>query len=147
MQRTRKNEAGFTLLDVLVANSILLIAVLGLCGATTKAHGVQATLQERVAIDRALDEELTQIEGSAFDNLVADHDGRSFEVRLNDGANSILRTLPGDADGVVGSVSVRAAEPYNDPDRLLEVEVRVDARGKAEWHRSRTVRISRGGSS
>lgn len=143
-RRTRRDQ-GFSLIDVLIANTILVITVLGLCATGSKIGDVQRTTRERLWIERALQEKAQEVEATSFQDLVATYDGAGFDVFGPGEAGKAFATLPGDGDEFVGSISVKAAEPYADASKLVEVEIRVDAKGKSEWHLRRVLRLSRGG--
>jgi len=81
-----------------------------------------------------------------FGDLVANFNGRTFDVFVEGAAAPALRSLPGDVDGKPGAIDVVAPDPPNDPKLLLEATVRVDWVGSfGPRHLVRTIRISRPG--
>jgi hypothetical protein len=142
--KRRRSRRGFTLIDVLVGSALLVVAVLGLTGVAVSSNELRRSNFERVAALRALGTELATIEAASFGDLLPEHDGRAFDVVAEASGNVMLRSRPDDRDGRPGSVAVSVPDDPGDPDRLLDVTVRIDWVGSfGPQSVARTLRVSR----
>jgi hypothetical protein len=142
--KRRAGAAGFTLVDVAVATVLLVVGLISLADVALTLRSMGRADAERAVAATALLEQTHAIETTPFVGLIAAHDGRGFDVRIDGEAAAALRAVPGDADGLPGSIAVTAPSPPNDPTRLLEATVTIDWQGSFGPQRMvRRVRISR----
>ena len=139
-----RRRRGFALIDVLVGTSLLVTSALGMTSVAVFTSQMRQLNDERALALRALDREAALLEAAAFDDLFAIHDGRGFELDAEDAEGSALRCQAGDADGFPGSIAVSVPDEVGDPNRLLDVTLRVDWVGSfGPQTMARTLRISR----
>lgn len=142
--RKRRADAGLTLVDVAVATVLLVVGLISLADVALTLRSMGRADSERAVASTALLEQAHAIETTPFASLIAAHDGRGFDVRIDGQAGVALRALPGDADGLPGSISVIAPNPPNDPARLLEATITIDWQGSFGTQRmTRRILISR----
>jgi len=142
--RAAVRRRGFTLVDVLVSTSLLVTAALGMTGIASFTAQMRRVNDERAVAVRALDREAAAIEAAPFDDLLDVHDGRGFAVLGEQTGRVMLRAQAGDADGFPGLVTVTVPDDPGDPNRLLDVMVRIDWVGSfGPQSLSRTLRLSR----
>lgn len=128
-RRPGGTDGGFTLVEVMVGISILAVSILGIASFAATSQRLTRTAEEKDAAREALAAKLQEVEGTPFAQIQATHDGTGFAVTKAGAANNMLRPLPGDADGLPGSVTVTVPPNPGDPSRLLQVVVRVDWQG------------------
>lgn len=146
IRKRRLGAAGLTLVDVAVATVLLVVGLVSLADVALTLRSMGRADAERAVAATALVEQTHLIETTPFLTLLATHDGRGFEVRIDGQAGIALRALPGDADGLPGSIAVIAPNPPNDPARLLEATVTIDWEGSFGPQRlMRRILISRVG--
>jgi hypothetical protein len=144
--RVARRRGGFTLVDVLVGASLLVTATLGMSGVAVFTSQLRRVNEERVIALRGLDREAAALEAAPFDDLLAVHDGRGFDIVDEESGAVVLRAVPDDADGQPGSITVGIPDDPGDPNRLLDVTLRVDWVGSfGPQSLRRTLRISRVG--
>jgi prepilin-type N-terminal cleavage/methylation domain-containing protein len=144
--RRPRRDHGMTLIEVMIAATILTTAVLGLSVVSVTTNELRATGQEKAAAMHAIERELSAVEATNFATIIATHNGRGFSVTLPGEVNTALRAVKGDADGLPGIISVTA--PTGDPAHLLEIRVRILWQGRSGPQQlSRTFRLSSLGSS
>jgi len=141
-----RETGGFTLVEVAVAVVLLVVGVLALAHVTLTIRAMQRADEERALAESALLAQLRAIETTPFGDLVANFDGRGFDVMRSGATSPALRPLPGDLDGMPGAISVIAPAPPGDPTQLLEATVRIDWEGSCgPRHLVRRERISHPG--
>lgn len=134
------------LLDVVVGASLLAAAGLAAAQMVLDTTSLRHACSVRRLVIETISEELKLIEGSIFEDLRAEHDGRGFAVRDDEPDGLQLTAPPGDADGLPGLVAVTVPDPPNDAAELLEVTVRVDWFDAGAVNTlTRTLRVSRVG--
>ena len=134
-----------SLVETSCAAAILALAIGGLTNLAATSASLHAFgLEKNVAV-RAVERQLATVMASDFATITADWNGDGFAVGMEGAAGSALNAVPGDADGLPGSIAITA--PTGDADELVEIEVRVD------WNSSngpaavaRRMRLSRLGS-
>jgi hypothetical protein len=129
VRKPRTSQQGFALPDVLIGTVILVVAVFSLASAALSTSKLRRTVEEKDLAIQALDEICNRIESTSYDDIVLSYNGMGFMV--DPWGIEFLNVVPGDADNRPGSVIVTAPAPFNDPDELLQVEVRVDWQGTA----------------
>jgi hypothetical protein len=143
-RKGRAGAAGLTLVDVAVATVLLVVGLVSLADVALTLRSMGRADAERSVAANALLEQAHAIETTPFQGLIAAHDGRGFAVGIDGQAGAALRAVPGDADGLPGSISVIAPNPPNDPARLLEATVTIDWQGSFGPQRMvRRILISR----
>ena len=99
---------GFTLVEVVLAALILVIAVGGLTGSILAGLKLSRTNEEDALAEEALRSALARIEGTAFDDIFAafnsDPDDNPASAPGAGFAVTGLDTVAGDPDGLVGEV-------------------------------------------
>jgi prepilin-type N-terminal cleavage/methylation domain-containing protein len=144
--RRARGQGGMTLIELLVATVILTTGVLGLSIVSVTTNELRASGLEKAAALHAVERELAAVEATDFANIVLTHNGRGFSVSLPGEANTALRALTADADGLPGIITITA--PTGDPAHLLEIHVRIIWQGRhGSQQLSRTFRLSSLGSS
>jgi hypothetical protein len=134
------------LLDVVVGASLLAAAGLAAAQMVLDTSSLRQACAVRRLVIETISEELKRIEGSVFEQVRADHDGRGFAVAEDEPGGMHLTAPPGDADGLPGLVTVTVPDPPNDPGELLEVTVRIDwFDGAASHSVTRSLEVSRVG--
>jgi hypothetical protein len=134
------------LLDVVIGASLLAAAGLAAAQMVLDTTSLRKACAVRRLVIESMSEELKQIEGSLFENVRADYDGRGFAVAEDEVNGMHLTAPPGDPDGLPGLVTVTVPDPPNDPNELLDVTVRVDwFDGSATNSLARSLRVSRVG--
>jgi len=142
----RRGERGFTVVELAVVIVLLVVGLLSLAQVALTIQSMKRADDERELAAGALLDQLHAIETTPFGDLVANFNGRTFDVFVEGAAAPALRSLPGDVDGKPGAIDVVAPDPPNDPKLLLEATVRVDWVGSfGPRHLVRTIRISRPG--
>jgi hypothetical protein len=142
----RAKQRGMMLLDVVIGASLLAAAGLAAAQLVLDTSSLKQACAVRRLVIETISEELKRVEGSVFEDLRADHDGRGFAVQDDEPIGMRLTAPPGDADGLPGLVTVTVPDPPNTPDELLEVTVRVDwFDGTATNAVVRRLRVSRVG--
>jgi hypothetical protein len=132
---------GNTLIESLVATTILVTAVLSLANIAVTTGELRVSGLAKAAAMHAVERELAAVSATKFSTMVATHNGRGFSVALPDMKGAVLVPLKGDPDRLPGSISVTA--PTGDPAHLLEIRVRVDWQGRnGPQHVERTTRFS-----
>jgi Tfp pilus assembly protein PilV len=135
-----------TLIETLIATTILTTAVLGLANVAVTTSELHSTGLEKAAAMHAVERELAAVEATNFATIVATHNGRGFSVTLPGETHTALHALKGDVDGLPGSIAITA--PTGDPAHLLEIHVRIDWQGRhGAQHVERTLRLSSLGAS
>jgi len=114
------------LLDVVVGASLLAAAGLAAAQLVLDTNSLRRACAVRRLVIETISEELKRIEGSVFEEVLADHDGRGFRVADDEPTGITLTAPPGDPDGLPGLVTVTVPDPPNLPNELLDVTVRVD---------------------
>ena len=143
-RKRRSRRRGFTMLDVLAGSLIVLISVIGLAQAATSAMQLRRAHQEKLGAAETLTDQIATIEATAFNQIVADHGGRAFDVVDADFVNPMLNSVAGDPDGRTGLVVVNVINDLALPGAMLEVIVRIDWAGTTgDQALTRTLRISR----
>jgi hypothetical protein len=141
---SRRNQGGIVLPDVLLSLTIVVIAVVALASASLSTTKLRNTVTEKQRAMDALDEQVQVIQATPYAQILGLHSGRGFTVDPEGRGVPVLQPLPGDLDGLPGSVAVIAPAPPADPARLLEVQVSVNWVGKSgPQDLVRTIRISR----
>jgi len=134
------------LLDVLVGASLLAAACLAAAQMVLDTTSLRAACAVRRLVIESISEELKRVEGSVFESLRADHDGRGFAVREDEAGGLRLVAPPGDPDGLPGLVTVTVPDPPGNAGELLEVTVRVEwFDGGVASEMVRTLSVSRVG--
>src|SRR6185295_2785355 len=78
-QRQRSRRArGLTLIEVLVATTVLTTAVLGLANVAVSTSELRSTGMEKAAALHAVERELAAVEATNFATILAVHNGRGF---------------------------------------------------------------------
>jgi len=134
-----------TLIETACAAAILALAVAGLTNVSATSAALHRAGVEKAAAMRAAERQLSTILASDFATLTADWDGTGFAAGIEGKAGMALRSLPGDADEMPGSVSITA--PTGNAAELVDILVRVEwvsAHGPANL--TRRMRLSRLGS-
>jgi type II secretory pathway pseudopilin PulG len=135
-----RRDGGFTLLEVIAAAGILGAGILAVAHIAVDATNLEQSIRETEVANAVLDREMQVIEASSFLSLRTLHDGRGFAASAE---GRTLQAVPGDADGLPGSVAVTLPNPPNDASRLVDVTVTLDWRGHGGVRSmSRTLRIS-----
>lgn len=134
------------LLDVVVGASLLAAAGLAAAQLVLDTNSLRRACAVRRLVIETISEELKRIEGSVFEEVLADHDGRGFAVADDEPTGITLTAPPGDPDGLPGLITVTVPDPPNLPNELLDVTVRVDwfDSGVANFV-ARRLRVSRVG--
>jgi hypothetical protein len=141
-----RRRGGFTLVEVAVATVLLVFGLLALAEVAFTIRSMTRADRERALAGAALLEQARAIETTPFAQIVTTHNGRSFTVTIDGQATPALRALPGDLDGMPGSISVVAPTPPNDPFRLLEATLSLDWQGSFGPQRmQRRIRIAHSG--
>jgi prepilin-type N-terminal cleavage/methylation domain-containing protein len=139
--KRRHPASGFTLVEVLVVATMLAVAILGMTQISNVSAALRVSGREKAAAVRTLDREVAAVEATNFASIPTLWNNTGFDVTLEDKGKAILHSLPGDADGKPGVVTIFA--PNGDPSQLLEIRVRVDWNGThGPQHVQRTVRLS-----
>ena len=134
------------LLDVVIGASLLGAAGLAAAQMVLDTTSLRRACAVRRLVIETVSEELKSIEGSLFEDVRADHDGRGFAVKEDEPGGMELTAPPGDADGLPGRISVTVPDPPNEPGELLDVIVTVDwFDGTATNQLVRSLRVSRVG--
>ena len=134
------------LLDVLVGASLLAAAGLAAAQMVLDTSSLRKACAVRRLVIETISEELKHVEGSVFEDLVTEHDGRGFAVQDDEPNGLHLTAPPGDADGLPGLVTVTVPDPPGDADELLEVTVSIDwFDGSTTNSVARRLRVSRVG--
>ena len=145
---TRRGQEGLTLIEVVAATAVLLGAVLSLATVASSTHRLRRAVFEKELVLSAVEQEIAEIEATDFDQLVTDHDGRSFSLGGVDGREGTLAAWPDDADDQPGQVAVTVLRSMDGQPTLLQATVTVSWFGvSGRQTLSRTVRVSRLGSS
>jgi type II secretory pathway pseudopilin PulG len=140
-ERRKRRASGISLIEVMIATVILTTAVVGLSNVAVTTSALRAVRVEKAVAMHAIEQQLAAVEATDFATILATHNGRGFAVTLPGEVNAALHALPGDFDGLPGSIAVTA--PTGDPDHLLEIRVRVDWQGRhGAQHLDRIVRLS-----
>jgi hypothetical protein len=116
----RARQRGITLIEVLMAGIVLLIAAVALAATMAQSHGLANAPREEVAARNAAQAAIAGLASTPFDQVAALYHKRGFPVPG-------LTPLPGDADGLPGEV-VFAYGPGGDTS-FYTVTVRVRWRG------------------
>ena len=93
--RTASREGGFTLVELVIGFATLAVVVTGLIHTAVSTSAVRRIERERNAAWSAVSEQLRSVTSTPFANIVADHDGRGFAVRLEGSPGAALQSLPG----------------------------------------------------
>lgn len=126
----RKNvQSGFSLLEVMFALPIFLVAVLGVAASSATFANIRRFNEEKQIAIVAARQQLDAIRGTAFNQIIATFNDLNFQVNLNGDAANDLRPQQGDGDGNVGRVVVTQAGPAGNAGSLLQVEVTIAWRG------------------
>lgn len=127
----RKHNAGFTLIEVVVAMAILAAAVLPVCGSMILALRVnakaEAVLNARIAVSSAV--EVLMAEGiDPTNNYAADARFENVTITLAENIPYYNVEVKDKAEGLVTvTTSIRAAQmPDATPDEVPEEEVGAD---------------------
>jgi prepilin-type N-terminal cleavage/methylation domain-containing protein len=102
-----RNKSGFTLVELMIASMVLLVASMGLVAAFVAAVNLQETTRETTLAAQAAREKIEEIQGADFDSAFA-----TFSAAMNFAVEG-LTPVEWDPDGMVGSVyfPVSAADP------------------------------------
>jgi type II secretory pathway pseudopilin PulG len=131
------DEAGFTLVELLMGTVLMVVGLVGVMSSTIRLHGLQRLDTE---IDQAFQacrsnlEELRAVPIAALPG----YNNRGFAVPGPDGVTPILRAVPGDADGLPGEIHVtvdQSAAGFV----LYKIRTVVTWRGASDRH---TVELS-----
>ena len=146
-RRRRKSEAGIVFLDLMVGAALLAVALMAAAQLVLDTNNLQQTVAIKRMVSDAVLDEVKRVEITPFDNVVANHHGRGFAVAEVGGV--ALQALPGDPDGLPGSIQVDPPPAPATADELLLVTVRVDWQDRSGAREmERTMLLSRlGGAS
>jgi prepilin-type N-terminal cleavage/methylation domain-containing protein len=141
----RRNQ-GFTLVEVLVATVLFLVACLALAHLAVVTSQLQRSEGERRLAWTALSQQLRMVESTPFAQIAAVHDGRPFDVVIEGATNGALPPLVGDADGLPGLIEVTPVTIGGKGNMMVEVTARIDWDGSfAPQSLVRRVQITRSG--
>lgn len=145
--RLAPGQTGFTLIDVLISAAIMVIALSGATNAVISAAQMRKLQAENIRIAQAVSTEMANVEATSYDQIMAQHNGRSFPVLHPLTGRTVYRAQDGDVDGLPGLVTITAPPPFNDPTVLIEITVRIDWVGSfGPRSEVRSLRLSRMGS-
>lgn len=125
----RDGQGGFTLLEFMFG---MLIAILGLGGVLllTIANARMRRVDQETAIAAtAMRQKLEELRAATFASLPA-RNGEGFMIDLQSDGRPDLQPVPGDADGLPGSIAI-ATEATSGTETLYRVTVSVLWRGVA----------------
>ena len=115
-----KSETGFTLVELMIAMTVLSIAMIGLLTAFMSVGPLSDVMWDDTVIFNALRGRLESIRSYNYADIMTNFDGTTFDIP---------DVEPVAAGTPVGSTEVTAPDPPNDPARMIEV--RVTAHWKA----------------
>ena len=105
----RARQAGFTLIEIIIAVSILIVALVGLLSAILHITRLNAVNREKLAVMRGAEKMLETMRNTAFEQIFTAYNapaaddpfagapGADFDV-------DDLQVLPGDPDGKCGKI-------------------------------------------
>lgn len=110
---------GFTLIEVLVALSVVAVAVVGLLGMVVMATGQDENAADQNAAMDAAMSLISEIRQTPFHQVYSKYKDHAFPVEG-------LNPWPGDPDGLPGRVVIDASDPD-----LLDIQVIVEWSGQS----------------
>ena len=129
MGKVQSGEGGFTLVEVLFAAFVLVVATLGVAASTTTFASLRRLNEETQIASTAARQQLDLVRAAQFSQVLGTFSNLNFQIDLNgDGAND-LRPQAGDPDGNAGRITITQVGPASDPASLLQVNVTIDWRG------------------